>query len=145
MRIQIKSVNYTEELTAIATIRCRVFQEEQGVAPELEFDGQDETALHLLAYLDDQPVGTARIRALTEQQAKIERLAVLPQARGKGIAKKLMAKAIEIVSESNYDEALVHAQAYIKGLYHQLGFEQVGDPFIEANIPHIKMSKKLAS
>ena len=92
--LQIKVVTYAEELTPIQTIRRSVFQEEQGVAPEIEFDGQDETAEHLLAYLDNQPVGTARIRSLNKQTAKIERLAVLPPARGKGIGKKLMEKAL---------------------------------------------------
>ena len=140
-RVEIKSVSYAEELAAIQSIRRTVFQEEQGVAPQLEFDGLDETALHLLAYLEAQPVGTARIR-MTAQSAKIERLAVLPAARGRGIGKQLMEKALEVLAEE-CEEVLVHAQEYVKGLYHQLGFKQVGKQFEEAGIPHVKMVKTL--
>lgn len=143
MGVQIKLVTYTEELAAIQTIRRVVFQEEQGVAPQLEFDGQDKSAQHLLAYLDKQPVGTARMRNLTQQRAKIERLAVLPAARKRGIGKQLMEKALEILAREDCEEALIHAQEYIKGLYQQLGFEQVGERFEEAEIPHIRMIKKL--
>lgn len=48
----------------------------------------------IIAYLDNQPLGTARIRYVDNQTAKIERLAVLSVARGQGIGKKFMEKAI---------------------------------------------------
>lgn len=78
---------YPEEFSQMQVIRRSVFQEEQGVDPALEFDGLDEIADHLLAYLDNQPVGTARIRYLNQHTAKVERLAVLSEARGKGLAR----------------------------------------------------------
>ena len=141
--VQIKLVSYAEERVAIEAIRRSVFQEEQGVAPELEFDGYDPSAQHLLAYLNNQPVGTARIRKVSHQRAKIERLAVLSTARRQGIGRKLMEKALADLTKQDYQEALIHAQEYVKDLYQKLGFESVGSPFEEAGIPHIKMIKTL--
>lgn len=60
----IKTALLPQELPAIETIRRLVFQSEQGVEPELDFDGQDETSVQIIAYLDNEPVGTARIRYL---------------------------------------------------------------------------------
>ncbi|MBW4637453.1 MAG: GNAT family N-acetyltransferase [Gloeocapsa sp. UFS-A4-WI-NPMV-4B04] len=139
----IKTALLPQELPAIQKIRRLVFQTEQGVEPELDFDGQDETSEQIIAYFDSQPVGTARIRYLNNQTAKIERLAVLSTARGQGIGKKIMEKAIEIVAHKNIQEVLIHAQEYIKGLHQQLGFEQEGEEFEEAGITHVKMRKKL--
>lgn len=142
----IKAVNYTEEITNIQTIRRKVFQEEQGVALLLEFDGLDETSEHFLAYLDDRAVGTIRIRALDPRTVKIERLAVLAFARGQGIGKQLMQSAIATVeAKPSHEEIIIHAQDYIKDLYTKLGFAIVGEPFYEAEILHIKMSKKIVS
>lgn len=141
--LKIEQVNYSEEILAIKAIRVKVFQEEQNVAEELEFDGLDESSLQLLAYLDNKPVGTARIREVEKQTVKIERLAVLPEARGNGIGTKLMEFALEIVTSSRYKTVVVNAQVYIKKLYQQLGFEQIGDTFEEANIPHVKMVKRI--
>jgi len=138
-----KTAELPQELSAIQAIRRSVFQIEQGVTPELDFDGQDETAEQILAYLDNQPVGTARISYLDEQTAKIERLAVLPKVRGHGIGKKIMEKALDVVAEKNIQQVVIHAQEYIKGLHQQLGFEQEGEIFNEAGIPHVKMRKKL--
>lgn len=139
----IKTALLPQELPAIQTIRRLVFQTEQGVEAELDFDGQDETSVQIIAYFDSQPVGTARIRYLNNQTAKIERLAVLSIARGQGIGKKIMEKAIEVVAQKNIQEVLIHAQEYIKGLHQQLGFEQEGEEFEEAGITHVKMRKKL--
>jgi predicted GNAT family N-acyltransferase len=141
--LQIEQVNYSEAKLAIKAIRVQVFQEEQKVSEELEFDGLDETSIQLLAYLDSKPVGTARIRDVGKQTAKIERLAVLSEARGNGIGKKLMEAALEVAVSGDYQTVLIHAQEYIKELYLRLGFEQIGDTFEEANIPHVKMIKRI--
>jgi predicted GNAT family N-acyltransferase len=139
----LKLFAYPEEFSQMQVIRRSVFQEEQGVDPALEFDGLDETAEHLLAYLDNQPVGTARIRYLNQHTAKVERLAVLSEARRKGLGKKLMEKALDVAAKKNIEEVVVNAQDYVKSLYEQLGFEQVGERFDEAGIAHVKMVKRL--
>lgn len=141
LRIQI--VSYSQGLMPIQRIRQKVFQEEQGVSAELEFDGKDETAQHLLAYLDKIAVGTLRIRRLDSESAKIERLAVLPEARGKGIGKALMKQALREIEEQGFHQAVLNAQVYIQSLYETLGFEVVGDRFQEAGILHVKMVKTL--
>lgn len=140
---RIARVEFAREQAAIAAIRTRVFQEEQGVAPELEFDGRDGAAEHLLAYLDGAPVGTARLRGLDCATMKFERLAVLPAARGRGIGTQLMQAAIDRARDLGYARAIVHAQAYISALYERLGFASGGDRFEEAGIPHIKMTLAL--
>ena len=145
LRSLIKIVKYQEELTAIQNIRIQVFQQEQGVSAELEFDGLDATATHLLAYFNGQPVGTARIRNLAAGTAKIERLAVLPKARNQGIGRELMLAALELVAKQEDHLITVHAQEYIKGLYEELGFTQIGNQFQEAGITHVKMMKQLES
>ena len=141
--LKISQVDYFQEIAAIKAIRTQVFQQEQKVPSSLEFDGLDEEAIHLLAYMEQNPVGTARIRKIDSQTAKIERLAVIKKFRNKNIGKKLMNAALEIARSNNYETVIVHAQEYIKQLYLQLGFQQQGATFNEAGISHVKMSKKI--
>ena len=142
--ITVKVVDW-EEYPVIEIIRRRVFQDEQKVEVELDFDGKDKACPQLIAYLDNAVVGTARIRYLDRKTAKIERLAVLSYARGNGIGKKIMQKALEVIASENISEVTINAQEYIKGLHQQLGFEQVGEVFLEAGIPHVKMVKTVNS
>ena len=139
----VKVTNFYEDFPAIQGIRKSVFQEEQGVDPDLDFDGEDETCDQLIASLDKEYVGTARIRYLNQTTAKIERLAVLLIARGYGVGKKIMQKALEVIDSKNIPEVLIHAQEYIKALHQQLGFQQEGEVFEEAGIRHVKMRRKL--
>jgi predicted GNAT family N-acyltransferase len=141
--LTIKTFVYPDAFIEMKAIRCSVFQEEQSVEPALDLDNLDETADHLLAYLDNQPVGTARIRYLDHKTAKIERLAVLATARGQGIGKKLMEKALDVAAQKDIKEVVIYSQEYVKGLYQKLGFEQEGERFEEASILHVKMRKPL--
>ncbi|ELS03742.1 putative acyltransferase [Xenococcus sp. PCC 7305] len=142
-QVVIAIVTYAEFLVPIKAIRTTVFQKEQGIAAELEFDGLDSIAIHLLAYIDANPVGTARMRDIGKQTLKLERLAVLPEARRKGIGKQLTQKALDFAQENNYQAVSLNSQLYVKNLYEKLGFQSVGDIFDEAGIPHIKMIKQL--
>ena len=141
--LQIETVKYQDEVDAIATIRTQVFQKEQGVSAELEFDGLDADAIQLLAYLNGKAVATARIREMDANTVKIERLAVLPEYRKQGIGKQLMESALSVISNLDKSKAVVHAQEYVASLYQQLGFEVVGERFSEAGIAHVKMVKQL--
>ena len=139
----IKTTELPQELLAIQAIRRSVFQIGQRVAPALDFDGQDKISEQIIAYLDNQPVGTARIRYLDNKTAKIERLAVLSTARGQGIGKKSMEKALEVIAKRDIQEVLIHGQEYIQGLHHQVGFEHEGERLEEAGIRLVKISKIL--
>ncbi len=91
-------VAYTEKHSEINFVRNQVYEIEQGINPDRVFDAKDELAEHILAYLDNQPVGTARMRCLSEQSTSIEKLAVLSTARRQGIGKKIMEKSLEIAA-----------------------------------------------
>jgi predicted GNAT family N-acyltransferase len=140
--LRVRVAKLPQEWGDIVAIRVAVFHQEQGIDPSLDFDGKDESCVQIIAYLHEQPVGTARLRFLDANTAKIERLAVLSSARGKGIGKQIMQQALLVAASKNITDVVLHAQLYIKGLHEQLGFVQEGEPFAEAGIPHVKMRRK---
>lgn len=141
-QLKLQIVRYNEAKTAIDPIRRAVFQEEQQVEAGLDFDGLDEAATQMLAYWEDQPVGTARIRYLSDRLAKIERVAVLAAYRGLGIGKQLMNGALDFLEKQGVPEAKINAQMQVKDFYEQLGFQQQGEPFYEAGMLHVEMRRK---
>jgi predicted GNAT family N-acyltransferase len=144
-KLTLKVVTYTDKISEIKFVRREVYQIEQEIEPNKIFDDQDEMAEQILAYLDNQPVGTARIRYLEHQVASIEKLAVLSNARRQGIGKEIIKKALELATQKNVEEVKIRAQEYVKGLYEQLGFEQEGESFKVEGNPHalINMRKRL--
>lgn len=139
----LKIAELPAELPQIYQVRTHVFQIEQGVDPNLEFDGSDPSATHILAYLEEQPIGTARMRFLDTHTAKVERVAVLKTARGLGIGRKIMEKALDFLAHAGVSEVRIHAQEQVRVFYENIGFQPEGEIFEEAGIPHVKMRKLL--
>jgi predicted GNAT family N-acyltransferase len=121
-------------------IRLAVFVEEQGVSRALEIDGRDGEARHLLALQDRVPVGTLRLRRAEDGRlAKIERVAVLPSARGGKVGRTLLEAALELARADGAETATLHAQTTVQAFYARLGFVAFGPEFIEDGIWHVAM------
>jgi predicted GNAT family N-acyltransferase len=130
------------ELADCHRIRRRVFIEGQGVPEELDLDGLDAQASQFLARRGTAAVGTARLRALGSD-AKVERVAVLAEERGRGLGKALMAVVERVARDAGFERVILSAQEAVLEFYEALGYQAEGARFFEAGIPHRKMWKKL--
>lgn len=133
----------SDDLASCHAIRHQVFVVEQKVSPKDELDDLDQDAIHLLAWQDGQPVGTARL--LTQGDCgKITRVAVLPQARGKGLGAQLILAALEQFKNLPQIRSVVlGAQTHALGFYEKLGFAAYGPVYDDAGIPHRDMKRPL--
>jgi predicted GNAT family N-acyltransferase len=142
--MEVRAVRSGQEWRDVREIRTRVFVEEQNCPPELEWDEHEKTSRHLIGLLDGEPVAAARWRTVRHEEkllAKLERFAVLPEHRGKGYGRTLVAKAMEDARRAGFSDCVLHAQQHLEAFYRSFGFETVGEPFEEAGIPHIEMVK----
>lgn len=138
-----KLVTNEQERKGAFEVRRQVFVQEQGVSEELEYDGQDEAARHIVVKEGGRVIGTARVRFLGNNRAKIERMAILKPFRRKGIGKKVIAFLKRELKRQGIAQVILHAQCDVTGFYKSCGFEETGAPFWEADIKHIKMQLKL--
>ena len=136
------SVTLTRDLPACWALRRTVFIEEQAVPEDLEVDGLDDEALHLLAMLDGHPVGTARL-LLKGDTGKIGRVAVLRELRGQGIGAALIRAAVEELRQRGLSRAKLGSQVHAIPFYEGLGFVAEGPVYDDAGIPHRDMTRAL--
>ncbi len=141
--LEIRPVARNGERDAALALRHRVFCEEQGVALDLEADGRDGEALHVVAVSDGAVVGTCRL-VFDGDTAKLGRMAVEPGARGRGIGAALLAGAEREARAVGAQRIALHAQAGARDLYARGGFVERGEIFVEAGIEHVLMEKRLA-
>lgn len=145
--LRIVHANNPGDLRSAHRVRTLVFQQEQGIPQEADFDGldTDPNTLNFVAYLNDiNPVGTARVRLLEERTlAKIERVAVLATVRGKRVGAQLMEAIEEYLAAQRVPSAFLDSQESAKSFYEKLGYTQEGEPFDEVGIPHVKMVKQI--
>ena len=132
---QIKQTDWKHDKQALKLVREQVFIQEQSVPEDLEWDKEDETAIHLLAInKDGQAVGTARLL----ENGKIGRMAVLPDWRHQGIGSSLLSTLLEICRVKK-TQPFLEAQTQAVGFYQPFGFVTEGKEFMDAGIPHFRM------
>jgi predicted GNAT family N-acyltransferase len=121
---------------ALSAIRRHVFIEEQHVPESLEWDDEDEDAIHLLAFsLDGDAIGCARLL----HDGRLGRMAVLPEWRGRGVGSALLAHALELLREQCFEQVMLSAQTHAIGFYELAGFRVCSEVYDDAGIPHRDM------
>ncbi|PSV28216.1 MULTISPECIES: GNAT family N-acetyltransferase [unclassified Photobacterium] len=124
---------------SIRLVREQVFIKEQQIDPEIEFDGLDTQAVHVLVVDGEQPLGTGRILA----DGHIGRIAIMKAARGQGLGVKVVQALVNYAKQQGYPRVDLGAQTHAVDFYRKLGFTPYGDEFMEANIPHQAMEQRL--
>jgi YbgC/YbaW family acyl-CoA thioester hydrolase len=127
-----------------AQLRVEVFVHEQGVPLEMECDAADADAVHAVARNHlGQVLATGRLLAPAPGVGKIGRMAVKRVMRGSGLGRDLLDTLSAAAARRGDQEIVLHAQRSAEGFYQRAGFICRGEPFDEADIPHIEMFKRL--
>lgn len=114
-------------------VRYAVFVVGQNIPVELEWDEMDASSLHAVAYDGTgRAIGTARL--LPDHH--IGRMAVLEQARRRGIGGLLLQAMLEAARQRGAREVVLNAQVAAMPFYRRHGFAEEGEEFLDAGIPH---------
>lgn len=142
--LQLKTGNWKELGEDAGRIRTEVFVQEQRIPAELEWDADDATAVHAVAYNRlGAALATGRLLQHAPGVGKIGRMAVHRSMRGFGVGEQVLRALAEVAAQRGDRQIVLHAQRTAQPFYAQLGFKPVGEPFAEAGIPHQEMAAAL--
>ena len=121
-------------------VREQVFMLEQDVPEDLEWDGLDTHAVHLLARdKAGNPIGTVRMLS----DGHVGRMAVLKPWRESGVGTALLKTIIATARSVGMERIFLDAQIQAIGFYERYGFVAEGPEFMDAGIPHRHMTLAL--
>ncbi len=126
-------------------IRYDVFVCEKKVDPSIEQDEQDilgGACSHFLIECNGVSVGAFRCMS-EESSVKLQRLCVLKQHRGKGAGAAALKYIERHYSEMGMREIYLDSKCESSEFYIKLGYIAASESFIEAGVPHVRMSKEL--
>jgi ElaA protein len=129
-------------------LRARVFILEQG--PYLDPDGKDQQSWHLLGRLaaphGDLPAGELVLYlrlvdpGVKYDEPSLGRVVNHAALRGHGLGRRLVGEGVQRCGAAFPGQGIrISAQAHLAAFYTEFGFEPVGEPYGEDNIPHIEM------
>ncbi|MCQ8103768.1 GNAT family N-acetyltransferase [Methylomonas sp. SURF-2] len=129
----LEPANHAADFADLRLIRQEVFVDEQGIAPDIEFDELDRHCHHVIARdRQSRPIGTGRLTA----DGKIGRMAVLRDWRGQRVGQSLLRFLLEKARRLGLETVSANAQLAALDFYRKAGFVAEGEVFMEAGIPH---------
>jgi ElaA protein len=145
LKIIIKPFNglSPQELYDILQLRSAVFVVEQDCVYQ-DLDGKDEKAMHLFGLKNDKIIAYTRIFKSGDyfEEASIGRVVVAKEARQHKFGYDIMNASIDYIkNELKQSVIKISAQAYLKRFYNSFGFKEIGEEYLEDDIPHIAMLK----
>lgn len=130
-----------QDIYNILHLRSEVFVVEQNCVYQ-DIDNKDQYALHLLLKKDDYLIGYSRIFKPGDyfKEASIGRVLVRKKDRNNRHGSLLMELSIKAIKDHLKENTVkISAQTYLKKFYNELGFDPVGEEYLEDGIPHIAM------
>ena len=123
-------------------IRQEVFVEEQGFREEFEDD--ESIYIHLVIFLDDEPISTARIKKLDPERYQLQRMAVRKPFRSMKIGTYTLKFCQTKIKTLGGREVVLEAQLDKADFYAKNGFKPIdGEIVYDQDCPHIWMHKTI--
>ena len=102
-----------------------------------DFDG-----VHFGIYHEYELTGVV---SLFEQEnlAQFRKMAVLPEAQGKGFGKQLLLYVIDYCKQQKIETLWCNARISAVEFYKKIGFATIGEPYLQNQLEYIKMEIKV--
>ncbi|MFH1520545.1 MAG: GNAT family N-acetyltransferase [Candidatus Micrarchaeota archaeon] len=116
-----------------------VFIIEQKFNPGWEPDEDDKYSEHFIALDNEKIIATVRVREISKNEYKIERMAVMKEYRTKGVGNGLINHLLNYISNKNPKKIWLRSQLRSKNFYLKCGFKETSEPFDMYGVMHIDM------
>ena len=144
--IQIRVFSYdSPEYDQELLLRDEVLRRPLGMSLKNDNLENDRVSIHIGAFdsEENQMIGVLLLTPQENGKIKMRQVAVRQSTQRQGVGRQLVAFAEQYALENGFCEMLLHARQVAMEFYCKLGYEAVGDEFLEVNIPHYKMRKSL--
>ncbi len=134
-----------QDLPSLHALRQLVLREPLGLnlfTEDLEKE-TDELKMGLILSTTKQLIASVQAVILDNNICKIRQMAVHPSYQNKGLGKLLLTQAHKYIS-INFDinTYVLHARETAIPFYKKMGYNTIGEQFLEVGLPHVKMKKK---
>ncbi len=124
-------------------LRYAVLREPLGLNFTREQLLAEDTDIHIIYFTDATAMGTLMLTPSENGHIKMRQVAVDDQFQGAGIGAKLVEYSEAYALDHGFKIMEMHARKSAVPFYQKLGYETVGEEFLEVTIPHYKMKKNL--
>jgi N-acetylglutamate synthase-like GNAT family acetyltransferase len=133
----------TAEYQQMVRLRTDMLRKPLGLQFEKDELEKEKDDVLMGAFEDGKILGCCLLTRVDEKTVRLRQMAVPNNLQGKGIGRALMIFAENIARDMGYRILIMHARKTALGFYQKLGYNAIGEEFVEVTIPHYVMEKIL--
>lgn len=134
----------TPEYKKMVKLRDEILRKPLGLHFTPEELNKEKEDILLGAFDEDEILACCLLTRVDNKTIKLRQMAVQNNLQGKGIGASMMNFAETVARDKGYKNLMMHARNTAVGFYEKFGYRVKGDEFIEVNVPHHVMEKRLA-
>ena len=133
----------TKEYQQMVALRMEILRKPLGLSFTDEELAKEKEDILIGAFDEDKILACCLLTKHDNTTIKLRQMAVQNNLQGKGIGASMMSFAETVARDKGFKKLMMHARDTAIGFYEKFGFKVNGNEFIEVNVPHHVMEKKL--
>ena len=133
----------SKEYQQMVTLRYEIMRKPLGLSFSPEELAKEKKDILIGAFDEDNMLGCCILTDMQNGCVRLRQMAVKKNMQGKGIGESIMTFAENLARDKGFKRLTMHARDTALGFYEKFGYKVKGDQFVEINIPHHIMEKRL--
>ena len=133
----------THEYRLMLKLREDLLRKPLGISFTKEELEKEKSDVLIGAFDDDDILGCCMLVEMEPGVVRLRQLAVLNNLQGKGVGTAILQFSENLARDLGYNKITMHARKNTVDFFEKLGYQTVGEEFIEITIPHFEMHKEL--
>jgi N-acetylglutamate synthase-like GNAT family acetyltransferase len=133
----------SKEYLQMVELRNEIMRKPLGLTFSPEELAREKQDILIAAFDDDEMLGCCILTDMKNGCARLRQMAVQKNMQGKGIGESIMMFAENLARDKGFKTLTMHARDTAIGFYEKFGYKVKGEQFVEINIPHHIMEKRL--
>ena len=133
----------SKEYQQMVNLRYEIMRKPLGLNFSQEELAKEKNDILIGAFDEDEMMGCCILSDTKDGCVRLRQMAVQKNMQGKGIGESIITFAENLARDKGFKALTMHARDTAIGFYEKYGYKVKGDQFIEINIPHHIMEKRL--
>jgi N-acetylglutamate synthase-like GNAT family acetyltransferase len=133
----------SKEYQQMVNLRMEILRKPLGLSFTTEELAKEKDDILIAAFDEDKILACCLLTKVDNITIKLRQMAVHNNVQGKGIGASMMSFAETVARDRGFKKLMMHARDTAIGFYEKFDFKVHGGEFIEVNVPHHVMEKKL--
>ncbi|WP_462219864.1 GNAT family N-acetyltransferase [Ferruginibacter sp.] len=133
----------SKEYQQMVLLRMEILRKPLGLGFTEEELAKEKEDILIGAFEEEKILACCLLTKVDNATIKLRQMAVQNNFQGKGIGASIMSFAETVARDRGYKKLMMHARDSAIGFYEKFDFSVKGNAFIEVNVPHHVMEKRL--